>query len=297
MTMSCLITGAAGQVGKALQEVGITLNIATSFFDKQQLDITQSDDVTKVMQSVAPNVVINAAAFTDVDGAESKPEIAFSVNRDGAGNLARACRSLGIPLIHISTDFVFDGTDDKFYSEDDPISPLSIYGQSKAEGEIAIRDHLTEHLIVRTSWVFSAHGSNFVKSIIRLAGQQKDLRIVNDQIGGPTPAQDIAKALFALAQRATKSSSKSDISWGTYHFSGSPPVSRCDFAAEIVTQCRESLDHDVSVTPITTSDYPTPAHRPAHAVLNCSLILETFGIKQPEWRVGLEDVCRALQNK
>jgi len=297
MSVSCLVTGAAGQVGKELQAGADARDFTISFLDKQNLDITQHDRVAETIHSIAPNVVINAAAFTDVDGAEANPERAFSVNRDGAENLAQACRSCGIPLIHVSTDFVFDGSEKRVYVEDDPVSPLSIYGRSKAEGETVIRNHLTEHIIVRTSWVFSAHGKNFVKSIMRLAGQEKELRIVNDQVGGPTAAQDIAEALLHLAHRVTGEDKPVDTPWGTYHYSGAPAVSRYDFACEIVDQVRDGLGSAVSVTPISTEAYPTPARRPAHAVLDCSLIFETFGIARPNWRAGLEDVCRELDGK
>jgi len=291
MSFSCLVTGAAGQVGKELQEADANFEGSVSYFDKKSLDITKYHQVEETLKRVSPCVVINAAAYTNVDGAEKDPVAAMAVNRDGAENLAKICQGLRIPLIHISTDFVFDGVENKSYFENDATSPLSIYGKSKLEGERAVRNCLQEHIILRTAWVFSRHGKNFVKSIFSAANQNKELRVVDDQIGCPTAASDIAEALFVLANRVTKS----DAPWGRYHFCSGPAISRFEFAIEIIECCRDALGSGVDVFPVSTAEYPVLASRPAHAVLDCSLIYKTFGIEPPTWRQGLEKVCRSLQ--
>ena len=291
MSTSCLVLGAGGQVGQALQEAAHAFEPSISFLEKQDLDITQCDNVSATIQSLEPGVIINAAAYTDVDGAETEKIKAFAVNRDGAGNVAQACQKLNIPLLHISTDFVFDGVKVDTYSEGDSVAPLSIYGQSKWEGECAIRECLKCHIILRTSWIFSSHGRNFVKSIIKLARQDNELQIVDDQIGGPTAASDLAGVLLLLAQRVLQN----DALWGTYHFSGASRVSRYEFAKAIIKQGGDAPGLTGRVTPIATEDYPTPARRPPHAVLDCSLILDAFGVEQPDWRFGLKNVCRSLK--
>ncbi len=290
MTASCLVLGAGGQVGLSLQDEAATTPLTLVFLDRAGLDITDCEAILKTTRRIAPAVVINAAAYTDVDAAESDPAAAFAVNRDGASYLARACNELDIPLISISTDFVFDGRSRRSYGEDDRVAPVSVYGQSKAEGEGAIRSSLDRHIILRTSWIFSAYGRNFVKTIYRLAREKGTLKIVDDQIGGPTPAKHVSQTLLVLAQRALTK----DVRWGTYHFCGVPSVSRFDFAAEAVANVDTALSTQTKISAIKTEDYPLPAKRPPNSVLDCTLINETFGITQPDWHTELDRACRVL---
>jgi dTDP-4-dehydrorhamnose reductase len=230
-------------------------------------------------------MVVNCAAYTAVDKAESDADNAYRVNASGTENVALACAQAGIPMLHISTDFVFDGTSTRPAGEDDPVRPLNVYGASKLAGEEKVRKHLARHIILRTSWVFSAHGHNFVKTILRLARSQPQLRVVDDQIGGPTAAGDIAQAILRVTEACEQPRFSS---WGTYHFSGAPAVSWYAFVRAIVGE------GGTPIVPITTKDFPTAARRPANSVLDCSRIWQVFGIAQPDWRVSLASVCDAL---
>jgi dTDP-4-dehydrorhamnose reductase len=206
-------------------------------------------------------LVVNCAGFTAVDEAETAVEATYLGNAVGAENVAAASAQASVPLIHLSTDYVFDGANPAPAREDDPARPLGVYGRSKLAGQVAVRTRLQSHIILRTSWVFSAHGQNFVKTILRLAGTQRELRIVDDQVGGPTAADDIARAILAVAARVAD---PDFAQWGTYHFSGAPAVSWYGFARAIVAGM------DVMMTPIAARDYPRPARRPANSVLDCS---------------------------
>jgi dTDP-4-dehydrorhamnose reductase len=215
--------------------------------------------------------VINAAAYTAVDRAEEEEALAHAINAEAPATMARACATLGIPLVHISTDYVFDGSGESPRSPDAPTAPINAYGRTKLAGEEAIRASGVLHAILRTSWVFSAHGNNFVKTMLRLSDTRDALGIVSDQIGGPTPASAIAAACAKIASEISKS--------GTYHFSGAPDTNWADFAREIFSQS----NRDITVTGIATSDYPTPAKRPLNSRLDCASILTDFGIIKPSW--------------
>ena len=245
---------------------------------QQQLDITNPTQITEVFEAHQPDVLINAAAYTQVDRAESKPELAFAINRDGVANLARACKMLDIPMLHISTDYVFDGSKQGAYNESDPIAALGIYGKSKAEGDAVLQTTLTQHIILRTSWVFSATGNNFVNTMLRLGRERKELGIVNDQHGCPTSARSIAEVLLNIADRYLQGD---EIEWGTYHYCNQPETTWFGFATAIFQQAGgfESL----KLNAIATSDYPTPAQRPQNSVLDCTKIKEILGIEQVSW--------------
>jgi dTDP-4-dehydrorhamnose reductase len=230
-------------------------------------------------------IVINCAAYTAVDRAEADVELAHQVNAIGAGNVAAACAQAGIPLIHLSTDYVFDGERGRPTREDDVTQPLNVYGRTKLAGEIAVRERLETHIILRTSWVFSSTGQNFVKTMLRLAANQPEIRVVNDQVGGPTAADDIAQAILTIVSCCSE---LGFADWGTYHFSGQPSVSWHQFASAILR------DSNVKVLPIATKEYPTPARRPRYSVLDCSRIARVFGIQQPDWRMSLQKVCNEL---
>jgi len=280
-----LILGANGQVGAALVARARQAGIAHAGLTRIQCDIT---DARALKQAIAPgDVVVNCAAYTAVDSAERDAEAAQRVNALGARNVASTCTAAGAPLVHISTDYVFDGESPRAAREDDPTRPLSVYGRSKHDGEIAVRECLDRHVILRTSWIFSAHGQNFVKTMLRLASQRAELRVVDDQVGGPTAADDIAQAILRLVDAAAR---PAFAGWGTYHFSGTPAVSWCAFARAIVPP-------GVAVQPIATADYPHPARRPLNSVLDCSRIGAVFDIAQPDWRVALRDVLAKLRER
>jgi dTDP-4-dehydrorhamnose reductase len=282
-----LITGAAGQVGRALCDLATEQGIATRGLTKSDLDVTNRAAVERAIGDAT--IVVNAAAYTAVDRAEGERDAAFTVNRDGAACLASACAVHGVPLLHISTDYVFDGRKTTPYREDDPIAPLQVYGASKAAGEEAIRTGIAQHIILRTAWVFSPHGQNFVLAIRKAAAQRTSLDVVDDQRGGPTAAGDIAIALLVIARRVLHPAFDG---WGTYHFCGTPPVSRAEFAREILRD-RPAL----TVHSVPSSAYMTAAVRPLNSVLDCTRIAAQFGIAQPSWKVALAEMLRAAPSR
>lgn len=285
--MRIIIVGAKGQVGWELARRAPLLGHEALAWDMAELDITDAVAVDRALATSGADAVINAAAYTAVDKAEQEPELAFAVNRDGPAHLAAACNRLKIPLLHISTDYVYDGRKSGPYVEDDPIAPLGVYGRSKAEGDVAVQRILPRHLILRVSWVFGVHGQNFVKTMLRLAREREELRVVADQCGCPTFAGDIADTLLELAGRTAAMDANS--AWGTYHYCGAPATTWHGFASAIIEQARVYEPLPVqTVTAITTADYPTPAARPTHSVLDCSNLAAHFGIQPRPWRDGLK---------
>ncbi len=256
-----LLTGANGQVGKEIQ-IHAPHDVMLISLDKKNLDIISKEAIRSVFSKHNPDYIINAAAYTAVDKAETEPELAFAVNSIGPQNLAESCKKNNIPLIHISTDYVFDGTSKVPYKEDDPVSPLGVYGKSKFEGEQAVRQILNQHIILRTSWVFSLHGHNFVKTMLRLFKERETVKVVDDQIGCPTAASDIAKCIWQIIN-ATKQT------WGTYHFCGKKSQSWYEFALDIYDNYKNFNDFIVkNIVPIKTIEYPVLAKRPKFSVLN-----------------------------
>lgn len=291
--MTLLITGANGQVGWELARQSEEGGFPAVALTRDQLDISDAAAVVRAFERIKPTLVINAAAYTSVDKAENEREKAFSVNRDGPGHLAGACVERGIPLIHISTDYVFDGERSSPYSETDPVSPLGVYGQSKWEGEEAIRNVLDDHIIIRTSWVFGSHGNNFVKTVLRLAKNGGPLRIVNDQHGAPTSAQSIASCILQLVRNHASGAGQD---WGTYHFSGTPHTTWHGFATEIVAQASQlGLIEPVMINPITTAEFPTSARRPKNSRLDTSKIKAT-DCPLADWRADLGIVLKAISS-
>ncbi len=284
--MRVIIIGAQGQVGWELNRRAIALGHEVLAWDQAELDITDAAAVDQALDASGADVVINAAAYTAVDKAEQEPDRAFAVNRDGPAHLATACARLNIPLLHISTDYVYDGRQSSPYVEDDAPTPLGVYGASKLAGDEAVRRGLPRHLILRVSWVFSVHGHNFVKTILRLAREREELRIVADQHGSPTFAGDIADVLLELAGRIAEIDAKG--AWGTYHYCGDPVTTWHGFTCAIVELAgeREPLRAQ-TILPITTADYPTPAARPANSALDCGKLAARFGILPRPWRDGL----------
>ena len=234
--MKILITGAQGQVGKELVSIANQRGFDVIAAGQTELDITQLKNIRSYIELHQPDLVINAAAYTAVNKAEEEQDITYAINRDGAANLAAVSKEKNILLLHISTDYVFDGTKSEAYSENDAVSPLGVYGISKWQGEETIRQTLPEHIILRVAWVFGEQGNNFVKTMLRLAKDRDELSVVEDQFGGPSPAKDIAKTLIILAEQYQK---EKTLEWGTYHYCGDEKVSWCGFAKEILKQAKE----------------------------------------------------------
>lgn len=286
--MKVLITGCNGQVGYCLTERLIN-NAEVLALDSKGLDITNREAVFNTVAEFQPNYIINAAAHTAVDRAEQEVELSYAINRDGASYLAQAAKECGAVMLHISTDYVFDGMGDKPYQESDSSEPQGIYGQSKLAGEQAVAVSCPEHLILRTAWVFGEHGNNFVKTMLRLAQCRDELSIVGDQFGGPTYAGDIADALIAMVQHLEQGK---QAKWGVYHFSGMPYASWFDFASAIfqAAEQRELIIRQPKLSAIPTSAYPTPAKRPANSRLDCRKIENQFGIKPSDWNAALTNI-------
>ncbi len=287
------VCGAGGQLGRELMRRHDAQREPIVGVPHGALDIRDAARVRAAILEAAPALVINAAAYTAVDKAESEREAAFAVNRDGTANLADACRESALPLLHVSTDYVFDGSKAGPYVESDATAPLGVYGASKLAGEEALRQRHAQHVILRTAWVYSAHGANFVKTIVRLAGERPSLRIVEDQKGGPTPAASIAEALLKIA----RSLRRGEDAWGTYHFCGAPATSWWGFAGAIVEAAAPHLGKRVPVVPIATADYLLPARRPANSTMDCGKIAAAFAIAQPDWRAGLPALLAELVAK
>jgi dTDP-4-dehydrorhamnose reductase len=284
-TIKLLVIGSNGQLGWELVGQGRDQGFSIVAVDLPEFDITDASEAKKAVSRSDASLVINASAYTAVDKAESEPELAFAVNRDGPAHLASLCYERGIPLVHISTDYVFDGAKKGPYRETDPVSPLGVYGKSKAEGEKAVRDQLDEHLIIRTAWLYGEHGNNFVKTMLRLGREQETVRVVADQYGCPTSATDLSDAILDIATRIAE---KIDIAWGTYHYCGRGVTTWHGFAEALFYEAKK---HDTfrvkTVAPIPTDQYPTPAKRPANSALDCSLIEERFGIRPRPWQESL----------
>jgi len=286
-----LVTGAGGQVGTELLARAARHGHEAKGLVRADLDISDAGAVQAAVQAAKPSLIVNAAAYTAVDRAEEDRDAAFAINRDGPANLAAAAKAAGIPLIHISTDYVFDGSKDGPYLESDPVAPLGVYGASKEAGEQAVRAALKEHVIMRTSWVYAAHGGNFVKTMLRVGRERDELRVVADQFGAPTAAGDIADAILTIATRLRDG--KTD-GWGTYHFTADGRTSWHGFAEAIFARAEKVWGRRPAVAAIPSSDYPTPAKRPANSVLECAKIIAAFNVPRRPWQDGLDEVLDML---
>ncbi len=286
--MRAVVFGQSGQVATELQRQAGAAGANLIVLGREAADLSAPQNAASVLRGLikSVDVVINAAAYTAVDRAESEPEIAQAVNGDAPGALAKIAADAGKPFLHISTDYVFDGTGNAAWKPQDSVGPLGVYGQTKLAGEEGVRAAGGPHAILRTSWVFSAHGANFVRTMLRLGADRDALSIVDDQIGGPTPAGRIAEALFTVARQMTNGAAPS----GTYHFAGTPATSWAGFAEEIFRQSAMS----VAVNKIPASEFPTPAARPANSRLDCSSLQADYGITAPDWRQDLTQVLRDL---
>ena len=285
MVTSILVIGRIGQVSRELHRGVWPAGFAVDFLERPEIDFTRAVAAGGKVIAARPDIVVNAAAYTAVDAAERDRDVAFAVNRDGPAALAAACREIGAALVHYSTDYVYDGTRSGAYVESDPVNPLSVYGASKAEGDAAIRDRLARHVILRTSWVYSASGNNFVKTMLRLGAERDRLGIVDDQHGGPTAAADVAAATIAVCAALARGK---DDGFGTFHFAGSGATSwygfaRAIFAGAAARGCKTPR----LVEPIATEAYPTPAARPRNSVLDCGKLARSYGIAAPPWQASL----------
>jgi len=270
-----LVAGKHGQVAQALVRAASSQALDVVALSRAEMDITDRQSVETAIADHQPAVVINAGAYTAVDRAESEIEQAFAVNKTGPLNLAKACDGAGIPLLHISTDFVFDGCKESAYLETDVCNPINVYGQSKLAGEEVVAKFNGRHIILRTSWVFGGE-QNFVVTMRRLAQDRDQLNVVSDQVGGPTAASHIAETLLTIAKAVVR---PHFADWGIYHYCGSPAVSWYEFACEILKD-----EPSVGVSAIPSADYPTPAKRPRNSALDCAKIRSIFSITQPDWK-------------
>jgi dTDP-4-dehydrorhamnose reductase len=275
--MVVLVAGGNGQLGQALQFIKSEHpNIAFHFLGSADLDITSKVSIADAFDTIKPDFCINAAAYTAVDKAESEPEKAQAINIDGVRNLAEACKKSGTTLIHISTDFVFDGSQKTPYLETDSTNPQGVYALTKRDGELALQEVGGQYFIIRTSWVYSNFGNNFMKTMLRVASERDSLNVVNDQVGSPTHAIDLAKALVAIMESGSKN-------YGIYHFSNEGVASWYDFAKEIF----RINDVSINLNPIPTSAYPTPAKRPEYSLLDKSRFKSEFHFEIPSWEDSL----------
>jgi dTDP-4-dehydrorhamnose reductase len=293
--MKVVITGANGQLGRELVRQCQAFDFEVHAFDHQQCDIADENCIQQVLAQLCPAVVINAAAYTQVDRAEAEPDLAHAVNTDGPSYLAQYCAAHHLALIHISTDYVFDGTKNQPYRENDPIAPLGIYGRSKAQGEAAIRSLLPNHIIVRTSWLYGVCGHNFVKTILRLAAEKKILKVVADQFGSPTSAADLAETILIITRQIANPDKHL---WGTYHYCGAGITSWHGLAEKIIELAAPYTKlRTRQVQAISTADWPTTAPRPPCSALNCARLKRQFGVDLLPWQLSLKETIERIFSK
>jgi len=288
--MRLIVTGIQGQVVTSLIERAAAQDIEIQAIGRPELDLSDPDSIARRLDAARADVVINAAAYTAVDKAESEEAVATRINGAGPGLVAAAARRMGAPVIHISTDYVFDGTLDRPYDEHDAPAPVGAYGRSKLAGEIAVAAANPEHVILRTAWVYSPFGGNFVKTMLRLGETRGQLNVVADQRGGPTSALDIADAVISVAKGLVDRPGR----FGIFHMTGAGEASWAEFAAAIFAEAEAHGRKPVEVVPITTAQYPTPARRPANSRLNGAKLRETYGVELPHWRASLKSCVARL---
>jgi len=287
--LNVLQFGPSGQLGSELVTAfSKDPDIRATVLSRADADFTDPSAIENaVLRTDALDVVVNAVAYTAVDRAEQEEALAYRVNAETVDAMARACAARGVPLIHVSTDYVYDGVKPDPYVESDPTAPLNAYGRTKLAGENRIRDHLPAHVILRTSWVYSAGGRNFVSTMLRLGGERDEVRVVDDQYGAPTSARDLAEAIAVIARRVTGPAPQ----FGTFHYADAGETSWCDFAAEIFRQAGLKA----SAVPIPAAEYPTPARRPANSRLDLAKISRIFGIHPPAWQASLTRVLAGMK--
>jgi dTDP-4-dehydrorhamnose reductase len=290
--MKVLVTGREGQLVKSLLERSQgRKGIELTALGRPDIDLEIPGSTAKAIARFAPDVVINAAAYTAVDQAEDEPERAFRINRDAAGEVAAAARAAGARIIHISTDYVFDGQGEGAYAEDAPVNPLGVYGRSKLAGEEQVRSNNPDHVIVRTAWVYSPFGKNFLKTMMALGASRDLVTVVDDQHGNPSSALDLAEGLLAIVEGWAEGGAGLG---GTYHLAGTGPASWCDFARFIFDELRRLHLPSAEVQPLKTSDWPTKAVRPQNSRLDSSKFARDFGFTMPPWQASAAEAIRRL---
>ena len=290
-----VVFGGNGQLGRELTRAAAQRGTRMETLSHVEVDIANSFAVASVLSRIKPTLVVNAAAYTKVDLAETHVEDAQRANEIGPAVLARACADAQLPMVHVSTDYVFDGTKDRAYLETDSVCPINTYGRTKAAGEQAVRGKLKRHVIVRTAWVYSESGHNFLKTILRLAATRDELRVVADQRGTPTSARELAEAILRIAPRlASREVASQEQLWGTYHFTADGVTTWHGFASRIVAVQSPITGRNPRVTPITTANYPLPARRPANCELDCRLFARVFGFSGRHWTEGVDMTTKAL---
>ncbi len=304
--MNILLLGANGQVGfellRSLAPLGkvhaATRNgLLAGHFPCLGVDLGEPSSVTSLLQQLRPELIVNAAAYTAVDRAEQEPELAHRINAEAVGELGAWAAAQNVPILHYSTDYVFPGNGTEPWREDDPTAPLGVYGRSKLAGEQQLRTSGARHLILRTAWVYASRGHNFLRTMLRLCGERNELRIVDDQIGSPTPARLIAAVSAQLLGRMQEGDGfTKSASWGTFHLTSSGATSWCGFARAIVMRAERAglIERSPKIIAIRSEDYPTPAQRPAHSILDTQRLCETFGLQLPDWSTGLDLVLSEI---
>ncbi|WP_262299222.1 dTDP-4-dehydrorhamnose reductase [Microvirga sesbaniae] len=291
--MRIIIVGKEGQVARALAERARVHGAQAVLVGRPKLDLADPSGIEDALIETGGDLIVNAAAYTAVDQAESDPELAEAINGIGAGVVAGAATAMNVPVIHLSTDYVFDGTADRPYREDDPVSPLGAYGASKLLGEEAVAAEAENHVILRTAWVYSPFGKNFVKTMLRLAADREELGVVGDQHGSPTSALDIADGIFAVSRNLLERPEDRSLR-GLFHMTGTGFASWAEFATEIFALSARLGGPSARVRPIATADYPTPAKRPANSRLDCSKLKDIHGVALPPWRSSLEPCVKRV---
>ncbi len=293
--MRLLIAGWQGQLAQCLVSAALARkDVSACAVGRPALDLCEPPTIHRNVADVRPDVIINTAAYTAVDRAESEPGAAFALNRDGARLLAEAASDRGVPILHISTDYVFDGRKTSPYVETDSTSPQCVYGASKLAGEVAVANATERHIIFRTAWVYSPFGQNFVKTMLRLAGERDEVGVVDDQRGSPTYAAHLAGAVLDVAARIAAGDVGSG-DWGIYNAAGSGFATWCEFARAVFAESAKHGGPTAKVNAITTADYPTPAGRPANSVLDCTKLQDRFGLKLPHWHDGVSACVEAIE--
>jgi dTDP-4-dehydrorhamnose reductase len=293
MSIRIAVTGRHGQLARALTEAGLQLGVTILPLSRPELDLAIPETIGPALSDTAPNIVVNAAAYTAVDQAEQEPERANAINATGAGAVAAAAHALGVPIIHLSTDYVFDGLKGSPYLEGDEVAPASVYGASKLAGERAVAAVASDYVILRTAWVYAPYGKNFVRTMLGLAQTRDEVRVVSDQLGCPTYAPDIAKAIIAVACDLVKKSNDPRLR-GVFNLAGAGETTWADFAAAIFSFLAGKGMRTPVLTPIASVDYPTAARRPANSRLDCGKLERVYGIKLPAWSSSLNHCLERL---
>jgi len=288
-----IVIGKEGQIARALAERAPAFGVTTVLLGRPALDLTEPSSIGEALSSISGDLIVNAAAYTAVDQAETQPELATAINGLGAGMVARAAAAMNVPVIHLSTDYVFDGTAGRPYREDDEPHPLGAYGLSKLLGEQAVAAEAPDHVILRTAWVYSPFGKNFVKTMLRLAGERNEVAVVADQHGSPTSAFDMADGIITIGRNLLDQPHDQHLR-GLFHVTATGFTSWAEFASKIFEQSARLGGPTAQVRPISTEDYPTLARRPANSRLDCQKLADAHGVVLPSWRSSLEPCIKRL---